>query len=149
MTRLLNSNSISGLFLVFLGAATAIYCVIRYEVGTLVRMGPGLYPATLGTLLTICGALILIGGFIREAPPIRIDFRALFLITGGIVAFSLLINYMGLVPATLVLVLMSNLAIGKAKPVHAAIVAISTAIATMLIFSFGLGIPLRAFRWPL
>jgi len=148
MSRFVNGNSVSGLFLLLLGTATAIYAVVRYPLGTLANMGSAMYPAALGTLLAICGAVILVSALLRQVEPVSVDYRALLFVITGIVLFGLMIDRFGLLPATLVLVLMANLAGGRFRPVQSLLLAALCSAAAWLIFSYGLRIPLNAVKWP-
>lgn len=149
MTRYVNGNSISGLFLLILGSVTAFYSIWMYDIGTLDRMGPGMYPAALGALLAILGAIITASAIAQEVEPSKVNYRALLLIIVGIVLFGMLIEFIGLVPSTLVLIFLSNLAGGRIRPVQSVILAGLVSLAVVLIFDYGLHIPLRPFRWPL
>lgn len=148
MSRFVNGNIISGFFLFALGIAVVAYCLVHYPLGTLSNMGSGMYPVALGTLLAVCGAAICVGALSRSVEPFTIDWRALACVVVGIVLFGLMIDGFGLVPATLVLIVMANLAGGSIRPVQSLTLAAVCSLGAWLIFSYGLRIPLDAFEWP-
>lgn len=151
MGKIINSETLSGAFLLLLGLATALYANAHYDLGTIREMGPGMYPFVLGLLLAICGALIAGASVVGmvQSQALSVDFRALSMISAGVLAFAYLIDVVGLVGATFALIILSNLAAGGINLVRAIILAIAMSIVSVLIFGVGLGIPLQMFRWPL
>lgn len=100
----------SGALMSLIGVGAA-YIGSTYQVGTLTRMGPGYFPLVLGVILTFLGILIAMsarqGG---EAPaglieslhtvPAHPDWRGWACIIGSVLAFIVLAEHAGLVPAT-------------------------------------------------
>ncbi|MFV0437830.1 MAG: tripartite tricarboxylate transporter TctB family protein [Desulfopila sp.] len=106
-------DRIGGGLMVAAGAFISIEA-LNYSFGTIARMGPGLTPFGLGVILAITGILIFI-----FAQPVQDNeeaprFRPVILPLAGILAFALLVERAGLVPATLALVFIS----GVADPEH-------------------------------
>lgn len=59
----------AGLMFVASGLFFTIWAAENYQMGTAVRMGPAYFPAVLGGLLAVLGAIILLQGvFVRGAP---------------------------------------------------------------------------------
>ena len=92
----------------------AILHGMTYQMGTLSRMGPGFFPVWLGAILALMGVAIVAGAAAAE-PRIEekrgpMHWRAWILIPLSIVAFIVLGNYGGLLPATFALVFISALA---------------------------------------
>lgn len=109
----------SGGLMVLIGLGTAFESW-QYSIGTLAHMGPGYYPFALGILLIIIGALI---AFTPDSPDeaqadaahvtVRENLskhaRAWVAVLGGMVAFIVLGEYGGLIPATFALVALAAL----------------------------------------
>lgn len=98
----------------FLVAATGVFVAIEalnYSFGKISRMGPGMTPFGLGMILTVLGVIIFV--FARPSESNEDEkprFRPVVLPLAGILAFALLVDRAGLVPATLALVFISGIA---------------------------------------
>lgn len=126
--------------------AAAILIGRDYEFGSAGAMGPGYFPSLLGGLLALIGlvriALALrIGGAAVE--PFAL--RRLALVTGAILAFGLLLEGAGLVPAVLALVMIGSSASDEFHAGRSALLACALALFAVLVFGLGLGLPLSAF----
>ncbi len=139
---------IGGGLLVVLGLWAGFHAIGNFDVGTVSRMGPGMFPASLGFLLAGLGALIALPALFRSGGPVTVDWRPLFLIMVGVLAFALTVTRFGMVPAIVVLTIAAVLADTKIKLVGTIILAIALSILAYLIFRLGLGIVLEPFRWP-
>ncbi|MDO5529668.1 MAG: tripartite tricarboxylate transporter TctB family protein [Paracoccus sp. (in: a-proteobacteria)] len=135
-----------GLALTATGLAVAAYAAGHYEFGTLRRMGPGFFPVVLGLMLALLGAVIALPGFAREGKPGRIAIRELIAVLASIAAFALLLYRAGLVPATMVSVLISSLAAPRGGVLWRIVLAAIVAALTVLIFSVLLRMTLPL--WP-
>ncbi|MDQ8035730.1 hypothetical protein CEG14_21640 [Bordetella genomosp. 1] len=131
----------------------ALLQAMTYELGTLARMGPGMFPAILGVVLILLGALIAKMGksplnaedeHEPESPP---DWRGWGCIVGGLLAFILVGKYGGLVPATLILVFVSALGDRAQTLRGAAILSVAVTLLGVLVFSWGLQLQFPLFRW--
>ncbi|MFT3734813.1 MAG: tripartite tricarboxylate transporter TctB family protein [Rhodocyclaceae bacterium] len=131
------------LYLVIGGSA--VFIAGDYELGTLLRMGPGYVPKMLGYALCVMGAIALVRAFARRGSPIEpFAWKAIALILGAIVLFGVLARGAGLVPAVIALVAISALASPRAERLTTTLLALGSAFAAWLIFVKGLGIPLQA-----
>ncbi|MGE5525733.1 MAG: tripartite tricarboxylate transporter TctB family protein [Rhodospirillaceae bacterium] len=118
--------------------------------GTAVRMGPAYFPTILGWLLVFLGVIVLIQSFITpDEKPKKMDPRALLWILGSVLAFALLVGPLnaGLVPAAIVIVLMSAYGGEEFRWRDAIISAVVLSAACVAIFYYGLGLPFRLFPW--
>ena len=68
------------------------------------------------------------------------------ILAGGL-AFTYLVEPLGLVPATVALVGFAALAERHVRPLRTAILAVALSALAVTVFSWGLGIPVPAFRW--
>src|SRR5215204_4327520 len=122
----------SGLIFIAIGMAF-MALASQYRMGDLHRMGPGLFPTIVGGLLTALGALIAASSLVFEGPPVA-AFAARPLAFGllSIVLFALTLQFLGLVIAVAVLVLVGAYASREARPLQ------SIALAgLMVVFSVG------------
>jgi putative tricarboxylic transport membrane protein len=139
----------AGLLFIIMGLGFAIVAR-NYPMGTAVRMGPAYFPTVLGYLLAILGLIVFLRSFVSQAaPPSPTQPRGLLWILGSVVAFALLVGPFnaGLVPASLVIVVMSAYG-GKDFGWRESI--ISSVLQTTLcvgVFYYGLGLPFRLFPW--
>lgn len=148
MTRIDYTDLVGGLSLVLTGAAVSYVSISQYPLGTLQRMGPGMFPAILGGVLAGLGALLSLQALRRPGsrPDIRI-FSPLFVL-GGIAAFALVIVPFGLVPAILAITVISSLAELRVQPVNLALLTLALCLMAPLLFVVGLGLPISLVRWP-
>jgi hypothetical protein len=136
---------IGGGLAVALGVA-ALAIASRYPLGSLLRMGPGLFPCLVAALIAALGLVLIIRALVSasKAPSATIAWRSLLAIGFGIALFALLLERAGLVPATLVLVLASSLAQPQWRPWRAAVLAIAVTAMVYLLFVVVLQIPVAA-----
>lgn len=92
----------------------ALGCYIMYsgaqlQVGSMRRIGPGFFPVGIGAIITVLGVA---SAFDRPSGAARSEFNffGLCLVTLAILSFALLVESVGLFPATAAAVLLTNLA---------------------------------------
>jgi hypothetical protein len=114
-----------------------------YSMGTALRMGPGYFPTILGILLGIVGAAAIIRSFIKTGDKITpFAWGEIVLVLASVVLFGVLARRAGLVPAIVLMVLMSAYASAKFKWVPAIVLAVGMTVFSILVFTKGLGVPL-------
>lgn len=138
---------IGGSLLVVVGLYFSIQAG-EYDLGTLRRMGPGFFPRALGIFLVALGLLIAALAAYRDGELPKPRLRPFAAILGGILAFALSVEWVGMVPATFLLVGISAFAEPDARRVPTLILAVVLSVIAVVIFSHGLSIPLPAVRWP-
>jgi hypothetical protein len=140
-----------GALIVLIGALVA-YQANGYNIGSLSRMGPGLYPAILGVSLMITGVSIAFTASAREASDGSTrhapQWRGWLCITFGIVAFVIAGTFTGLLPATLLLVFISALGDRKNTLKSAIILSLIMAVVSVSVFWWALSLQLPLFTWP-
>jgi hypothetical protein len=126
---------LAGLTFVGFGLAFAVLAT-GYEVGTLVRMGPGFFPLVLGGLLVLLGGVIVAKAFLDgEGEALgAIPWRALGLILGAVLFFAITVRGLGLVPATFVTALMSAFASRRTGVVAALLITVGLTVLCIVIF---------------
>src|SRR5258705_2404651 len=97
----------SGMTFVAIGVAF-VALASQYRMGDLHRMGPAMFPTMVGGLLTALGALIAVRSLVFEGPPVAaFAARPLAFGLSSIVLFGLALQFLGLVVAVAVLVLVA------------------------------------------
>ena len=119
-----------------------------YEVGTLMRMGPGWFPAALGVILALFGVYLVARGvgWPEKAPgPIVWGWRPVSCIVASMLVFGFLVPRLGLVPA---LVAMFFVAALGGREFRSLEVLVLTAVMTALavgVFVYLLKLPFQLF----
>ena len=123
----------------------AIWVASGYPLGTLTRMGPGYVPIALGVVLAALG--VAIAATSRTAEPTRFDasLRPFVFILGGILLWALVVDWLGFIAATALLVLCCASVERGTTPISILALTASLCAAGYLIFIEGLGIPLPTF----
>jgi hypothetical protein len=138
---------IGGAILLLGGAFVVAYAVTQLQVGSLARMGPGLFPAALGVLLCCFGMALAVPALFRSGTLPAVDLRPLVFVLGSILAFGLTIRKFGIAPAVVMLTLVATLADRRLSPARALLLAAGLAALAVLIFNVGLDIPVAAYTW--
>jgi hypothetical protein len=136
----------SGLF--FFAIALGFIGLSRgYNMGDMHRMGPALFPVIIGTILAGLGLLIAGRAFVIDGPPVPRFYAGPILISlFAMVLFGVALQWLGLIAAIAVLVLVGSFASRESR------IATTIALAAVLIvFSVGvfvllLGLPIPL--WP-
>ncbi|MES2759401.1 MAG: tripartite tricarboxylate transporter TctB family protein [Pseudomonadota bacterium] len=135
----------TGVIFLVLGAA-AVIVGQDYPMGTAGRMGPGYFPTILGALLTLIGAVGVVRAFLHVGEPIgRFHIKELLLVLLSVVLFGILMRGAGLVPAVIVLVLLSAFASPRFTWLANLVLAFGLAAFSYLVFARLLGLPMVAF----
>ncbi|MDS1136159.1 tripartite tricarboxylate transporter TctB family protein [Nitratireductor indicus] len=137
------SDTISGGMIALFGAGVLLEGA-RYPIGTLNRMGPGYLPIVAGVVLLALGvAIIFVGdGGIGETPR---NMRAPAFIFSGLIMWGLLVERAGLVIATAALIILAALAHPKPNPRRVLITLVTLPLASVAVFIYGLGLPIKPF----
>ena len=132
----------SGVMFIGFGLFFMIWAIFHYQMGTAVRMGPAYFPTVLGGLLAFLGAIVLLGSFAMEGPPVpKFAFRPLILISLACVAYGYSMKSLGLVGATFLLVFISAAGGHEFKWKEVAILYIILMVFSWAVFVKGLALP--------
>lgn len=132
----------TGIIFLFFGMA-AVIIGFDYPMGSAGRMGPAYFPTALGGLLVLIGAIGVIRSFLRHGEPVeRFYIKEIILVLAAVLLFGFLMRKAGLVPAVLVLVLMSAYASEKFTWGASLLLAIGLAIFAVVVFVKLLGLPM-------
>jgi hypothetical protein len=153
-------DHLSALMLIALGAF-ALALGMTYRVGNLNRMGAGYIPMVLGVLMILVGIAVGVtstpasraatraaaAAHSHTSPYRGPEWRGWLCIIGGVVAFVVLGQYGGLVPATFMSVFIAAMGDRNNTMKSAAILAAVLVVFGTLVFHVGLKLPLQMFRW--
>ena len=144
-----------GALMVLIGASS-VYASMGYRIGTLSQMGPGFFPAAVGTLMVFVGILIALsarGDKPKEDhganphPTSFPDLRAGFCIILSILAFILFGHYGGLLPATFAIVFISGLGDRTNTVLQVLLLSIVMCLVAAVVFWWALQLQLPLFQW--
>jgi hypothetical protein len=136
----------SGLIFVALGASF-VALALQYRLGDMHRIGPGLFPTLVGSLLVGLGLIVAGRALVLEGPAIeRIQARPLLVSLAAIVLFGLALQWLGVVAAIAVLVLVGAYASRDVRILQVLALAAFLIVFSVAIFAWLLGLPLPL--WP-
>ncbi|MDD7973123.1 tripartite tricarboxylate transporter TctB family protein [Roseinatronobacter alkalisoli] len=138
---------VAGLVISTMGGAAALYALATYATGTLTRMGPGMMPATLGTILVVFGLLIAIPALARRGKTVHVRVRPLIFLSASVLSFAVMIRSVGFVPTVFATTFIATFAESNLSLTRAAVLAGAMALLTWSIFILGLGLTIPAFDW--
>ena len=135
---------IGALFLFF--GLVAVIVARDYPMGTAGRMGPAYFPTMLGSLLILIGAIAVIRSFLHDGEAVgKFYIKEIALVLTGVVLFGVLMRGAGLVPAIVVLLLLSAYASQKFRWREALLLSAGLTAFAILVFVKLLGLPMPAF----
>lgn len=132
----------AGVMFIASGLFFTLWAVEFYQMGTAVRMGPAYFPAVLGGLLAVLGAIILATSLVVQGPPVpRFILRPLVLVTLATVAYGYLMKPLGLIAATAALVYISALGGHEFRWKEVTILYVALIVMSIVVFVNGLTLP--------
>jgi hypothetical protein len=136
-----NKDFWAGIMLIATGAAS-IFIARDYPFGGTMRMGPGYFPSMLGGILALFGIYVMIIGLRRgEKITVHCSTRALIVLPFSLIAFGVLMTYVGFIPALAVLIFGSASAGRHFKFVEVLLLTVILTALSVAIFIWGLGLP--------
>ena len=139
---------IAGALIAMTGGLIAAQAGLSYDLGTLRRMGPGMFPFGLGLLMVGLGVVIAGTAFFRLGDPVRMQARAPLAVLAAVAAFAVLIQTFGLLPAIVGVVIVSAFAEKKLRPVSILFLSLTLMALAVAIFRIGLNLPITLIDWP-
>jgi putative tricarboxylic transport membrane protein len=136
----------AGLIFIAIGSGF-ILLAQQYRLGDLHRMGPAMFPTLVGALLAALGAVVALRSFVLVGAAVpRFYARPIGVSVLAIVLFGIALQWLGLVAAVAVLVLVGAQASREARLLETlALAAVMTAF-SVAVFVWLLGLPLPL--WP-
>ena len=136
----------AGLIFVAIGVGF-ILLASQYRYGDMHRMGPAMFPTLVGALLALLGAVIALRAFVLPGEPVpRFHARPLAVSLLAIVLFGVALQWLGLVAAVAVLVLVGAYAARDVRPLENVALAVVMVLFSVAVFVWLLGLPLPL--WP-
>ena len=136
----------AGIMFITFGLA-ALLIAREYPIGTAGRMGPGYFPRVLGLMMIGLGAILSLRALKLRGTPIQFgSFKPLLIVLGSVIIFALLAPKLGLVLATIALILSSSVASDEYRWKESIIASLVLAVFTVLAFAWGLKLQLPV--WP-
>ncbi|MGE0714730.1 MAG: tripartite tricarboxylate transporter TctB family protein [Alphaproteobacteria bacterium] len=144
--RLLSRDVLAGLGFLALGLIGL--WLNEYRIGRAARMGPGYMPMLVFGGLAIMGALVALKGLVQPGPAVeRFHLGPLFWVLVAGIVFALLIERLGLVVATIGLVLVASRAGHLGQPLRVLALAVGLALFSVAVFVWGLGVTMKVWPW--
>ncbi|MGZ8288055.1 MAG: tripartite tricarboxylate transporter TctB family protein [Telluria sp.] len=135
----------TGIIYLFFGLG-AVIIGQDYDMGTAGRMGPAYFPTVLGGLLAIVGGIAVIRSFLRDGEAVsKFHIKELVLILTAVMLFGFLMRGAGLVPAAVVIIMLSAYASPKFRWGQALVLAVGLAIFAVVVFVKLLGLSMPIF----
>jgi len=142
----------AGGIMILLGAAVTLNSM-SYNTGTLMHMGPGMFPFILGVTLTLVGVMIL--GTAVATPlsedesilPENKEWLGWGCILAGPIFFIVLGHWFGMAAATFSCVFVSAMGDNEANWKSSAILAACITVPGCFLFTYVLQLPFPLFRW--
>ncbi|MCC6007797.1 MAG: tripartite tricarboxylate transporter TctB family protein [Rhodobacteraceae bacterium] len=147
MRQVDSSSLIGGAIMIVAGAGVAIHAGTQLNLGTLQRMGPGLFPAVLGLMLATLGLLTVATAFGQARRAGRPEYGPALAVLGGLGVFALTIDRFGLLVAIPLLVIISSLASRRRRLVPLVVLTAGLCLAAWGIFVLGFNLPVRLLKW--
>jgi hypothetical protein len=143
-----------GALMILIGLSAA-FGSLDYKLGTLSRMGPGFFPCAIGVLMAFTGFLIAVTADDAKpaAPPVlghshqMPDLRGAACIIGSILAFILVGDYLGLLPATFAIVFISAMGDRQNTVKSALVLSAAMMLIAAVVFWWALQLQLPLFKW--
>jgi uncharacterized membrane protein len=140
-----NKDFLAGLLFIVVGGL-AVVIAGDYPIGSTMRMGPGYFPSVLGGVLVLFGLYVMVRG-LRSGEKVKGEWgwRPLGLITLSIVLFGATVERLGLIPALVLVLLVSALAGREFRLKEALVLTVVMGALAVVVFPFGLKLPYPLF----
>lgn len=138
-----NTNA-SAFLLLGLGAFFA-YFGLEYRLGSLRSMGPGMFPVVGGMLLVGIAFVVALTGRKSDEHLRSLPVKPIVAILGSVVAFSLLLETLGLALSAPLLIAGALVASGQGSLKTGVLLGVPLTLAAVLAFPILLGVPLKVF----
>ena len=136
----------AGLIFVAIGVGF-ILLAQQYRLGDMHRMGPAMFPSLVGALLAVLGAILALRAFVLDGAAVpRFYARPIGVSLLAIVLFGIALQWLGLVAAIAVLVLVGAYAARDVRPLENLALAAAMILFSVAVFVWLLGLPLPL--WP-
>jgi putative tricarboxylic transport membrane protein len=136
----------AGLIFIAIGGGFVLLAQ-QYRLGDMHRMGPAMFPTLVGALLAALGLIIAVRAFALDGAALpRLEARPIGVSILAIVLFGIALQWLGLVAAVAVLVLVGAYAARNVRPLENLALAAALIAFSVGVFVWLLGLPLPL--WP-
>jgi putative tricarboxylic transport membrane protein len=136
----------SGLLCVVVAAAFIVQAR-SLAIGTASRMGPGYFPTMLALVLAAVGAILIARSLYMTGDKVaRLNIVPLFVLVVAILAFGVVINWLGLVIAGALVAIIGGRAGPEFRTKEVVALAVVLVAFSVAVFVYALGLPLKV--WP-
>jgi putative tricarboxylic transport membrane protein len=136
----------AGLIFIAIGGGFVLLAQ-QYRLGDMHRMGPAMFPTLVGALLVLLGLIIALRAFAFDGESVpRFYLRPIGVSVLAIVLFSVALQWLGLIAAVAVLVLVGAYAARDVRPLENLALAAVMIAFSVAVFVWLLGLPLPL--WP-
>lgn len=139
-------NRLSWVFLAILGATTSFIAFTSLSMGTVINVGSAVYPLILSGIILVISLHGVIFGDSQD--PHGLDIRGFAGVVGAVVVFIALIEHIGMVPTVVASMLVAYAGQSRGGYWFFIVYAALFALATWLLFTFALGLPVPAVQIP-
>ena len=137
----------TGLLFGAFGLFAAVYAAFAYRMGSAVRMGPGYFPTWIGGLVAILGLVVALRALQLDGPRLpHMRLRPVLFVLGASIAFGYLLKPLGMVLATMLLVIISAGGGHEFRWREVLPLAVGLSVFAVGVFVYGLGLPFPL--WP-
>ena len=149
-TRILARKDVLAGLMFIAVAVFGLWASRNDPIGTTLRMGTGYVPRLLCWLLLGLGFFIMLVGLRARGEHGAFDgmrnWRALLFVPASLLVFAYAMNALGLIPATVLLVVVGAFSDRDLHPIEVAATAIALVVLVLVIFVWGLELPIPI--WP-
>lgn len=136
-----------GMFFIAIGVL-GLWIARDYPRGSAIRLGTGVFPVILCWGMIASGAVIFFKGLFTNGQKMgRFAWRPVILVGAAATAFALLIDPAGLVVAMLAMIVLAGFAGHEFYPKEFIIFSIILVLMGVMMFIWGLGMPIKTFPW--
>jgi hypothetical protein len=136
----------AGLIFIAIGGGFVLLAQ-QYRLGDMHRMGPAMFPTLVGALLAALGLIVALRSFAPDGAAVpRFDARPIGVSILAIVLFGIALQWLGLIAAVAVLVLVGAYAARDVRPLENLALAAVMIAFSVAVFVWLLGLPLPL--WP-
>jgi len=137
----------AGVLFIAFGLA-AVIIARDYALGTAGRMGPGYFPRGLGIIMIALGLILSLRAVRMTGPRIQFgSFKPLLIVLGSVIVFAMAAPRLGLIVATILLIVISSTASHEFRLKEALISSVALAAFTLAAFVYGLKLQLPTWPW--
>ncbi|MGL4236385.1 tripartite tricarboxylate transporter TctB family protein [Tabrizicola sp.] len=135
----------AGAIFILFGAFFGIQAM-GLELGRAIKMGPGYFPLVLAGFLVVLGLALCVRAFLAEGAPFGVFAgRGAVFILAAPIFFGLTVRGLGFVPTVFLTAVIAAFASRKMRLIEILLMAVGLTLFATLVFSYGLGLPLRRF----